>query len=102
MKGSDGTIGLRVPDYIGLQQLLAGCEGLFSTSANKAGEPIPLSFDEIDPDITKQVAAIVGDYSDNGSQTAVPSTILDCSGDTIRVVREGAYPIETIFKKIEQ
>ncbi len=100
IKGPDGTIALRVPAHTGLQQLLAHCNGLFSTSANKAGEPVPVSFDQLDSDIKKQVKALVDDHPDETSQEVLPSTILDCSdGTTIRVVREGAYPIKELLGK---
>lgn len=99
MKGSDGTIALRVPDHAGLQRLLAHCDGLFSTSANKAGEPVPATPEELDPDIIKQVGLVVGDRPGDSSQAILPSTILDCSDGTIRVVREGAYPIAALLEK---
>ena len=103
IKGSDGTIALRVPAHAGLQRLLAHCDGLFSTSANKAGEPVPLSFDQLDQDIIKQVGAVISDDPNKYSQQTLPSTILDCSdGVTIRVVREGAYPIEELLKKEQE
>jgi len=98
LKSPNGTIALRVPDHDGLQQLLTHCDGLFSTSANKAGEPIPASINELDPDIGKQVGAMVDDYSDGTSKEVLPSTILDCSDGTIRVVREGAFPIEALLE----
>jgi L-threonylcarbamoyladenylate synthase len=99
IKGADGTIALRVPAHSGLQQLLACGDSLFSTSANKAGEPVPASLDELDPDIRRQVAAVIDDYSGSRSKDTVPSTILDCSDGTIRVVREGAYPIAELLKQ---
>lgn len=98
MKSSEGTIALRVPQHKGLLALLARIPGLFSTSANYTGEPIPQSLEQVDQSILKQVACIVTD-EDNGSSKRHPSTILDCTGSTIKVVREGAYP-STILESI--
>jgi L-threonylcarbamoyladenylate synthase len=97
MKGAQGTIGIRVPDHAGLQGLLMHCNGLFSTSANKAGEPVPATFQELDPILCSQVDALVADTPEMPQQQSLPSTILDCSQDTIRVVREGAYPIKDLL-----
>jgi L-threonylcarbamoyladenylate synthase len=92
MKGPDGTIALRVPKHEGLLELLKHFPGLFSTSANLHGKPIPETIDDIDPKILEAVECVVID--DIVTNTVkVPSTILDCTGEQIRVVREGAYPL---------
>ena len=99
MKSPEGTVGLRMPNHKGLLELLARFEGLFSTSANRAGEPVPQSIDEIDPEIMDAISYLIVDREQTPSM--VPSTILDCSRDEIRIVRKGAYPIEKLEKIIE-
>ncbi len=99
MKSKDNTIALRIPDHKGLLAVLQKVDGLFSTSANKAGKPVPETMDQVDPDILKQVAYEVLDSAGKKtSQHSMPSTILDCSGATIKVIREGAYPIAQLEK----
>ena len=102
LKGPGGTIAIRVPAHTGLQRLLAHCDGLFSTSANKTGKPVPASFDELDLDIGKQVRAMVEDYPGESCREVVPSTILDCSDGTIKVVREGAYSVAALLGKTQE
>ena len=99
MKSKKGTIALRVPDHAGLQKLLPYFAGLFSTSANISGNPIPRTIKEVDERIIKQVAYAVIDKKEK-SVTLLPSTIIDCSDGHITVVREGAYPIDELRKKM--
>ena len=101
MKSKKGTIALRVPDHTGLQKLLPHFIGLFSTSANIGGNPIPRTIEEIDERIVKQIACVVLDKKEK-RVGSLPSTIIDCSGDRIIVVREGAYPIDELRKKMER
>ena len=56
VKGNEGTIGLRVPNHKGLQSILSRCEGLFSTSANKTGVPVPESIYQVDKTILEQIS----------------------------------------------
>lgn len=96
IKGLDGRIALRVPKHEGLLDILTDFDGLFSTSANLAGKKVPETVDQLDPTITALVSYIVLDKPSEISSSPLPSTILDCTGDTIKVVREGAYSIEEL------
>jgi len=95
----DGTIALRVPKHAGLQAVLKHFNGLFSTSANMAGGPIPETIEQLDPLIRQKVAHLVVD-SDTGQPASLPSTIIDCSGDEIKIVREGAFSKEHLMQLI--
>ena len=88
MQSKDGTIAIRVPDHKGLQRLLERFKGLFSTSANKAGEPIPSNINSIHSDILKKIDFIITD--DGRKEEKIPSTIIDCTQEPYIVVREGA------------
>lgn len=92
------TIAVRIPNHAGLLQLLSRFDGLFSTSANLAGDPVPNSFAEIDPLIIENVAAIVLDdqLNINSPNSIQPSTILDCTSDRIKLVRAGAYSLDEL------
>lgn len=127
IKSNEGTVAIRVPDHLGLLSLLQEFSGLFSTSANLHGKPVPESVSQVDSQILESVAYVVTDEvsedpsnrssrpfdtfsyakaSENtqgervssieGQSKLLPSTILDCTGDQIKVVREGAYPIEQL------
>ena len=85
-----GSIALRVPKHSGLLQLLKQFDGLFSTSANKTTMPVPQSVKEIDPSIKQHVEAIITDVREKDNEDIKPSTILDCTGESIKVLRQGA------------
>jgi len=95
MQAEDGTIGLRMPDHEGLLKILEHFEGLFSTSANLSGKPVPVTVDELDKQLVDQIEYLVLD-DEKKEPIILPSTILDCSGEQITVVREGAFPIDQI------
>lgn len=92
MKSSDNTIAVRVPNHENLQRLLHRTGPLFSTSANKAKLPVPERVEEVDPIIRDQCALII---TDKHPQTSA-STILDCTHERIRVIREGAFAIKEL------
>ncbi len=94
IKSNEGTVAVRIPDHSGLLALLLEFPGLFSTSANLHGKPVPESISQVDPHILESVAYVVIDEVAQG--LSKPSTILDCTGDQIKVVREGAYPIDQL------
>lgn len=88
IKNNNGTIALRVPNHPGLLRLLCFYEGLFSTSANIHTAPIPQTIDEIDPQLLSNIS--VECYQrEYMNYPLIPSTILDCSSEKIKVVRSG-------------
>ncbi len=93
MRSKQGTIALRVPAHEGLQKIAKQMNGIFSTSANQTNKPVPLSMSDLDPEIAKHVALIIDDQQ---SIVSKPSTILDCTGKEIKIVREGAYSIDVL------
>lgn len=99
-KSADGTIAIRVPDHAGLLQLLARFDALFSTSANSSGDPVPNSLDEVNSIIKNSVVAtVVNEHQQSSS--ALPSTIIDCTGDVLKVIRQGAFDVNRLVGMIE-
>ena len=82
------TVGLRVPDHAlprELVQLLGG--PVTGTSANVSGGPEPLTAD----DVRSQLGDAVDLVIDGGRcPGGIPSTVVDCTVEPPRVVREGA------------
>ena len=95
----ENTVALRVPDHVGLQILLKRFDGLFSTSANIANTSIPRNVKELDKRITQHLQFFVIDKHPKKKEY-LSSTILDCTGLIIKVVREGAYPIEKLEQQL--
>jgi L-threonylcarbamoyladenylate synthase len=90
LTGVTGTVGLRIPGGAVAQAVLTEFGGaVIGTSANKAGGP--------DPDDAKTVQRAIGGQIDlilDGGRVAlgVPSTVLDCTAEPARILREGAIP----------
>jgi len=81
------TIGLRVPQHAVLQELLAlhGAP-LLATTLIPPGESDPLNDpEEIRDRYEKLLAGII----DAGACSLKPTTVVDCTGDHIEVVRQG-------------
>ena len=81
------TIGLRVPDHKVLQELLAlhGAP-LLATTLMPQGETAPLNDPE---EIRIRYEKLIAGVLDAGACSLEPTTIVDCTGDTLEVVRQG-------------
>ena len=99
--GGQDTVGVRVPSHpvaLGLLEAFvrAGGKGVAAPSANRFGNVSPTS--------AQAVATELGDYLADGDQildggacdVGVESTIIDCTGDTPKILRPGAITVEMI------
>ena len=93
IQSKGNSVALRVPNHAGLLYLLSNFTGLFSTSANKSGKPVVKCIKDLDPSILEEVSYIITNTGTDVECSREPSTILDCTGPQIKVLREGAYPI---------
>src|SRR5262249_47340113 len=83
------AIGVRVPQLPApADEVVARIGAVMATSANVPGGPDPASVDEIPRELLEGCGAVV----DVGELPGVPSTVIDLTGDTPRVLREGAVP----------
>ncbi|MRX83444.1 L-threonylcarbamoyladenylate synthase [Eggerthella guodeyinii] len=89
-RSAAGSIGLRMPDNEAALELIeaVGCP-LATTSANISGLQAPGAFDALDPDLAARVGVVVPDDGDD-DKSGVASTVLDCTVDPPRLLREGA------------
>ena len=81
------TIGLRVPQHAVLQELLAlhGAP-LLATTLIPNGESDPLNDPE---EIRDRYEKLIAGMIDAGACSLKPTTVVDCTGDNIEVVRQG-------------
>jgi L-threonylcarbamoyladenylate synthase len=80
------TIGIRIPDYPLAQTLLRRTGPLATTSANRSGAENPLSAQDVHDQLDGRIEWII----DGGrSPGGLPSTVVDCTGEDIRVLRVG-------------
>jgi L-threonylcarbamoyladenylate synthase len=91
------TIGVRVPEVDGVgREVLDGVGAVAATSANRHGDPDPRRVEEVPQEIRTLVAATV----DGGVLPGTPSTVLDLTGVTPRVLREGAVPADEALARV--
>jgi L-threonylcarbamoyladenylate synthase len=82
------TVGIRIPDARVVHALVESVgQPLAASSANRHGSPSPLTC----ADAIGEVGASCGFALDGGPTSAgLDSTIIDCTGDSPRILREGA------------
>jgi L-threonylcarbamoyladenylate synthase len=83
-----GTIGVRLPADEAARRLVRDCGGaLTATSANRAGRPPARTAAEAADYFPTGLALVI----DGGATRAeLPSTVLDVTGESPRLIREGA------------
>jgi L-threonylcarbamoyladenylate synthase len=92
-----GTVALRVPDHEQTRELLSRTGPLAVSSANVSGKPAATDV----YDAERQLGESVRVYLDGGPvvddpDNALPSTIVDLTGDIPRIVRLGAISLDQL------
>lgn len=87
------TIGFRIPKHPQTLELIKKTGPLIGPSANISGKESGKIF----ADIKKQFDNNVTGLSDDAALTGVDSTILDLSGDSARILRQGAITKEELL-----
>jgi L-threonylcarbamoyladenylate synthase len=82
---SAGTVGVRWADHPVPAALCRTVGPLATTSANLHGRPTPPTAAGVTASLGGRVALVV----DGGRCAGAPSTVVDCTGDTPRLLREG-------------
>ena len=80
------TVGVRVPDHPAARRLLQAAGPMAVTSANLSGHVSPSTAEEVFEQLSGRIALIL-----DGGRTpgGVPSTVVDCVGAELKVLREG-------------
>ncbi|ALW86607.1 translation factor Sua5 [Hymenobacter sedentarius] len=87
--GPDGTVGLRITKDEFCHKVVRRLgHGLVSTSANKAGEPAPAVYSEIDATILRGVDYVVNWRQDDETRVAPSRVVRLGEGGKLEVVRE--------------
>jgi len=98
LTGGAPTIGLRVPDHPAPRALARAVGPLPTTSANVSGLPEARDAAEILDQLGDAVDLIL----DGGTSRGGPaSTVVDCSGELPRVLRNGAVPITRVIAVLD-
>ena len=88
------TVGVRVPDHEVARALLRAAGPMAVTSANISGQANPTTAEEVFTQLNGRIGLII-----DGGKTpgGVPSTLVDCSGENIRILREGPIAEEELL-----
>jgi L-threonylcarbamoyladenylate synthase len=88
-----GTVAVRMPDSEIAQELISRTGPLATSSANRSGHPAATTM----LDARLQLGASVSVYLDGGpSAETLPSSIVDVTGETARLLRAGAIDLERL------
>jgi len=86
--GGDGaSIGLRIPGHPLARALTEGVGALAATSANRSGEPVCTTCDEVEATFGDAVEVYL---CEEQPLPSTASTVADLTGDQLRVLRPGA------------
>lgn len=92
VRGGTKTLGVRVPDHLTTLSLIEGLGvPLIGTSANFHGGRTPHRFEDLDPELVKLVDFVVPGVCHNSQA----STVIDCTKEQWKVLRQGAIVISS-------
>jgi L-threonylcarbamoyladenylate synthase len=91
------TLGVRMPDHEAPRALARAVGPIPTTSANRSGLPDSRSADDVLAALGGRVDLVLDGGTSPGG---VPSTVVDCSGPAIRILRPGAIPGEHIERVV--
>lgn len=98
LRGPEGGVAVRWTSHPALQRLIAALgDPLTSTSANRPRQPAALSATEVIAQFPQQIASGALMVLDGGRlEPSSPSTVVDCTGAHLRVIRPGAIPADEL------
>jgi L-threonylcarbamoyladenylate synthase len=92
--GGGDTVGVRVPDQpVALALLRAFGGGIAAPSANRFGHVSPTTADDVRADLGDDVDVVL---DDGACTVGVESTIVDCTGDELAILRPGGVTRERV------
>jgi L-threonylcarbamoyladenylate synthase len=94
------TIAVRVPDHPVARAIASIAGGLItSTSANRSGQPPASTADEVHAALGDDIAVLVDGGATPGG---APSTIVDVTSETPRLVRAGVVAWERVLESLQR
>ena len=99
--GGQDTVGIRVPDHVVALALLeafheAGGQGVAAPSANRFGQVSPTTAQAVSEELSQYLKPDDQILDGGPCVVGVESTIIDCTGNTPRILRPGAVTAEMI------
>lgn len=91
VRGDGDTLGVRIPDLLSTFQIIETLGvPIVGTSANFHGKPSVTKWTDLDSELVKLVDYVLEEDSLGGK----PSTVVDCSKEPWKILREGIVRIE--------
>jgi L-threonylcarbamoyladenylate synthase len=90
---ADMTVAVRIPDLDLARALMRLSGPLAATSANRSGQPSPITASDVMTQLGGRIAAVLDGGPCHGG---VPSTVVDCVSSPPRMVREGAISLAAL------
>lgn len=90
------TVGIRCPDHAVPRDLAARVGPLATTSANLHGRPPAATAQEVAEMLGTSVELIV----DGGVCRGASSTVVDCTGEEVRLIRDGSLPWTAVQRAV--
>ncbi len=90
VRGGGNTLGVRIPNNPIAQSIIRGVGvPILGPSANFHGKNTPYSFEDLDPELVRQVDFVV----EGECSVKKASTVIDCSINPWKILREGAVNV---------
>ena len=91
------TVGVRVPDHEVARALLRAAGPMAVTSANISGKLSPVTAREVYEQLKDRIDLII-----DGGKTpgGVPSTLVDCTSEELKVLREGPLSLDELLSAL--
>jgi L-threonylcarbamoyladenylate synthase len=90
LRGSTELVGLRCPNHDAARQMIAGVGvPVVGPSANFHGMATPYRLEDLDPELIKLVDFVLSGQC----QLKQASTVVDCSANPYRIIRQGAVQL---------
>jgi len=91
------TVGARVPDHEVARALLRAAGPMAVTSANISGKLSPVTAQEVYEQLKDRIDLII-----DGGKTpgGVPSTLVDCTSEELKVLREGPLSLDELLSAL--
>ncbi len=88
------TVGIRIPKHDFTRALLRVTGPMAVTSANISGKKNPITAEEVYVQLVGRLPLILDGGASAGG---IPSTVVDCTGEEVIILREGAISPKEIF-----
>ncbi|MBK6794626.1 MAG: threonylcarbamoyl-AMP synthase [Anaerolineales bacterium] len=92
------TVAVRIPNHPDALALLRAAGPMAVTSANISGRQSPISVQEVYDQLNGRIPLILDGGNTPGG---IPSTLVDCTGETPVILREGPLTMENLISALQ-